>query len=214
MSTESKAKNDSFISVKAFLSSLLVIALLMVATYVLTLVLPCPGISFGTWILSPLLVLGSEDQVTILGLLVFLLIVGGVFNALDRCGMMHYMIDSMVKRFARSKYKLMALLVLFFMGMGSLVGSFEEVVPLVPIVTALALRLGWDTLTGMGMSLLAVGCGFADGVFNPFTVGMAQQFSGLTMFSGAWFRLLGFVLIYALLLTSLLLMLGLALGVR
>ena len=195
-----KKKSDSFISVRAFLSALIVIAILMVLTYILTIVIPCEGIPFWKWILSPVLVLGSSDSTTILGLLVFLLIVGGVFNSLNECGLMRYMVDVLADRFSGSKYKLMAVVILFFMCMGSLIGCFEEVVPLVPIVTALAIRLGWDALTGMGMSLLAVGCGFAAGVFNPFTVGMAQQFSGLPMFSGAWFRAIGFVLIYALLL--------------
>ena len=86
------------------------------------------------------------------------------------------------------------------MAMGSLVGSFEEVVPLVPIVTALSLGLGWDALTGVSMSLLAAGCGFAAGVANPFTIGVAQTLSGLPMFSGVWLRLLSFACIYALLL--------------
>ena len=195
-----KKKSDSFISARAFVSALIVIAILMVLTYVLTLLVPCDGISFGKWILSPFLVLGSSDNTTIIGLLVFLLIVGGVFNSLTECGLMKYMVDVLADRFSDSKYKLQAAIILFFMGMGSLIGCFEEVVPLVPIITALAVRLGWDALTGMGMSLLAVGCGFAAGVFNPFTVGMAQQFSYLPMFSGAWFRAIGFVLIYLLLL--------------
>jgi len=52
----------------------------------------------------------------------------------------------------------------------------------------------------VGMSLLAVGCGFASGVCNPFTVGVAQELAGLPMFSGAGMRLLSFVCIYALLL--------------
>ena len=50
------------------------------------------------------------------------------------------------------------------------------------------------------MSLLAAGCGFASGVCNPFTVGVAQQLAGLPMFSGIWMRVLAFVLIYLLLL--------------
>jgi len=86
------------------------------------------------------------------------------------------------------------------MAMGSLVGSFEEVVPLVPIVVALAAGLGWTAETGLAMSLLAVGCGFAAGVANPFTIGVAQTLAGLPMFSGVWLRLLSFVLIYLLLL--------------
>jgi uncharacterized ion transporter superfamily protein YfcC len=65
---------------------------------------------------------------------------------------------------------------------------------------ALSINLGWDALTGVGMSLLAVGCGFASGICNPFTVGVAQQLAGLPMFSGAWLRVMSFVLIYILLL--------------
>ena len=80
-----------------------------------------------------------------------------------------------------------------------MIGSFEECVPLVPIVVALAVDLGWDAMTGLGMSLLAAGCGFAAGICNPFTVGVAQQMAGLPMFSGAWLRILSFGLIYGLL---------------
>jgi uncharacterized ion transporter superfamily protein YfcC len=54
-------------------------------------------------------------------------------------------------------------------------------------------------MTGIGMSLLAAGCGFAAGVCNPFTIGVAQQLAGLPMFSGVGLRLLAFVLIYLLL---------------
>jgi len=70
---------------------------------------------------------------------------------------------------------------------------------MVPIVVALAVSLGWDPLVGVGMSLLAAGCGFAAGVFNPFTVGVAQELAGLPMFSGVWLRLISFGLIYILL---------------
>lgn len=72
-----------------------------------------------------------------------------------------------------------------------------------PIVVALSLNLGWDKLVGVGMSLLAIGCGFAAGVCNPFTVGVAQELAGLPMFSGMWFRLIAFVLIYGLLMAFL-----------
>ena len=105
-----------------------------------------------------------------------------------------------VSRFGAVRYRLMMILIFFFMAIGALVGSFEEVVPLVPIVVSLAIALGWDALTGIAMSLLAVGCGFAAGVANPFTIGVAQTLAGLPMFSGIWLRLLAFVLIYGLLL--------------
>ena len=213
------------ISVKSFITALVVIFALMVVSYVLTLIIPGGeyariadangnmiidtengfsyvdgGIAFWKWALSPILVLGATGNVTLIAVILFLLVIGGVFKALDQCGLMKYLLDKISGRFGNLRYLLMAVTVLFFMAMGSLIGSFEECIPLVPIVVALAISLGWDSLTGVGMSLLAVGCGFAAGVFNPFTVGVAQQLAGLPMFSGASMRLLTFVLIYLLLL--------------
>jgi uncharacterized ion transporter superfamily protein YfcC len=158
------------------------------------------GLPFWKWLLSPLLVLGQEGGGLILSVIAFLLVIGGIFTALEACGLMGYMLDRIVERFGQKRYALMAVVTLFFMAMGSLIGSFEECVPLVPIVVALAVGLGWDSLTGFGMSLLAVGCGFAAGMLNPFTVGVAQSLAGLPMFSGLWLRAVSFVLIYILLL--------------
>ncbi|MBQ3128148.1 MAG: YfcC family protein [Clostridia bacterium] len=212
------------VSVKSFITAIVVIFVLMVASYILTLVIPSGeyvrfqdasgnmlidvnggyynvegGIPLWKWALSPILVLGASGSGTLIAVIVFLLVIGGIFNALDKSGLMKYMLDRMVKRFGAVRYRLMAVVTFFFMAMGAMIGSFEEVVPLVPIVVALAINLGWNSLTGVGMSLLAVGCGFASGVCNPFTVGVAQQLAGLPMFSGAWLRAVAFVLIYALL---------------
>ena len=158
------------------------------------------GLPFWKWLLSPFLVLGADGSGALIAVIAFLLVIGGVFNALHECGLMSYMLGKLVHRFGAVRYRLMAVLVLFFMAMGSLVGSFEEVVPLVPIVTSLAVGLGWDVLAGVAMSLLAAGCGFAAGVANPFTIGVAQTLAGLPMFSGIWLRLLSFLCIYLLLL--------------
>ena len=223
--SDSKEKGLN-ISVKSFLTSILVIFVLMLAAYVLTLVIPggmysrTPdengnllidtgggfsyvdgGIPFWKWLLSPILVLSASGSGTLIAVIAFLLVIGGVFSALEHCGLTKYMLNKIAHHFSALRYRLMALIILFFMAMGAMIGSFEECVPLVPIVVALAINLGWDALTGMGMSLLAVGCGFASGICNPFTVGVAQQLAGLPMFSGAWMRALSFVLIYLLLLT-------------
>ena len=220
-----KRKNSLNISAKSFLAAIGIIFLLMVATYALTFLVPGGeyartmdeaghtiinteagfravegGLPFCKWILSPLLVLRAEGSGALIAVIAFLLIIGGVFNALHECGLMGYMLQKLAHRFGAVRYRLMSVLVLFFMAMGSLVGSFEEVVPLVPIVTSLAVGLGWDVLTGVAMSLLAAGCGFAAGVVNPFTIGVAQTLAGLPMFSGIWLRLVAFVCIYLLLL--------------
>ncbi len=222
MSENEKKYQGLNLSAKSFITAIAVIFALMVLTYVLTFLIPGGaydrldgkvvegsyhsvegGIPFYRWILSPFLVLGAEGSGTLIAVIAFLLVIGGVFNALGEHGLMAYMLGKITSKFGKQRYKLLAVTSFFFMAMGAAIGSFEECVPLVPIVVALALSLGFDALTGMGMSLLAVGCGFASGVCNPFTVGVAQQLAGLPMFSGIWLRLLGFVLIYALLLTFL-----------
>ena len=164
------------IGVRSFLIAIGIIFILMVATYVLTLVVPggeyarIPdasgnmiidaetgfhytegGIPLWKWILSPFLVLGAEGSGTIIAILIFLLVIGGVFNSLTACGMMNYMLGKIVDRFGSVKYRLMTVLVLFFMTLGSLVGSFEEVIPMTPIVVALSVALGWDAVTGVAL---------------------------------------------------------------
>lgn len=226
MKEEKKGLN---ISTKSFITAIIVIFLLMVLTYILTFIIPGGeyarmidasgntvidtaggyknvdgGLPFWKWILSPVLVLGAEGSGSLIAVIAFLLVIGGVFNSLDKCGLMQYMLDRITDRFGKNRYALMAVITLFFMGLGSFIGSFEECVPLVPIVVALAVRLGFDALAGMGMSLLAAGCGFAAGVCNPFTVGVAQELAGLPMFSGMWLRAISFVMIYALLMAFLL----------
>lgn len=223
--TQKKGLN---ISVRSFITAIIVIFALMVLALILSIVIPggtyaripdadgnliidtaagyAPvqgGIPFWKWLLSPVLVLGGNGNGTLIAVIAFLLVIGGVFNSLDKCGLMAYILNKTANRFSRVRYKLMAIVVLFFMALGSLIGSFEECVPLVPLVCALAVSLGWDPLTGVGMSLLAAGCGFAAGVCNPFTVGVAQQLAGLPMFSGIWLRLIAFVLIYLLLMVFL-----------
>ena len=208
---------------KSFISATVILLCLMIATYILTFLLPAGlydraetdvgsvvvagtyhsvsgGIPFWKWIASPVLVLAAEGGSTIIAIILFLLVIGGAFNALDAAGVMRYLLGKLYHRYSGRRYQLLAIISLVFMLMGALVGSFEEVIPMVSIATALAYSMGWDALVGMGMSLLSVGFGFATGVCNPFTVGVVQTLAGLPMFSGIWLRALSFVVIYPLLL--------------
>ena len=211
------------ISLKSFLTALIMLFCLMVLTYAFTFILPAGeyqrvvedgkemilngtyapvdgGIPFWKWLLSPFLALTAGGGGSVIAIVIFLLVIGGAFNALEAAGIMAYMLGRIRSAFANKKYALLVIVSLFFMCLGSFVGSYEECVPMVPLAVALACSLGWDPLVGLGMSLLAVACGFSAGVCNPFTVGVAQEVAGLPMFSGVSFRLLTFALIYGLLL--------------
>ena len=139
------------ISKRSYLTSLVVIFALMVVTYILTLVIPAGhyaripdasgnmvidqvagyspsegGIPFWKWLLSPFLVLGAAGSGTLIAVIIFLLVIGGVFNSLESSGLMRYMLDRITARFSSSRYKLMAVIILFFMAMGAMIDSFEE----------------------------------------------------------------------------------------
>ncbi len=211
------------ISKKAFIQALLIIFLLMMLAGILTRVLPSgkfdrveeagrgevivpdsftftdqPGLPVWRWFTAPVEVFFSPDGVTILGIIVFILLVGVAFAVMERSGILGFALSSIVRRFGERKYTLLLVLTFFFMALGGFFGLLEEVVPLVPIMIALAYSLGWDSLTGLGISILAANVGFSTAVFNFFTIGIAQQLAGLPLFSGWAPRLVLFGAVYAL----------------
>lgn len=213
------------VSTRSFLSTVAILLTLMVLAGVLTRVLPqgqyerildaadnevvvegsyalTPGagrLPVWRWFTAPIEMLGDAQALTAIVIIVFILLVGGAFSVLDRAGVFRYLIAATIHRFGGKKYLLLCLISLLCMALGSTMGLLEETVPLVPLLVLLSLALGWDTLTGIGMSLLSVGFGFAAGTFNPFTVAVAQKLAGVPLFSGLWLRLIVFAFIYALL---------------
>ncbi len=214
------------IGLRSFLTAFVILAALMVLAYVLCFAIPAGeyqreivdgqtfvipgsyspvqgGLAPWRWLLSPFLCLSAAGGGLMAAIIAFLLIIGGVFSALEHSGILAYMLGKLAHRFRSRRRFLLFLVPLLFMSLGAFIGSFEECIPLVPIAISLALAMGWDAMMGLAMSLLAVGCGFSTGVLNPYTVGVAQTLAGLPMFSGIGLRIVSFVLIYALLMAFL-----------
>ena len=91
------------------------------------------------------------------------------------------------------------MMILACMLLSSTAGILEESVTLVPIAVAISLALGWDSFVGLGISLIAVAFGFTAATFNPFNVATVQRLAELPIFSGLGFRVLVFVVVYAIL---------------
>lgn len=68
--------------------------------------------------------------------------------------------------------------------------SYEEVIAFIPIFVTVAYALGYDAMTGVAISVVPVGIGFASATVNPFTIGVAQGIAELPLFSGFWYRVL------------------------
>ena len=216
-------KAGAQISTKAFVQSLIILLVLMLAAGILTQIVPAgryartveagreiidpqsfqsvarPDYPIWRWFTAPLEVLWGPDGVTIITILVFLLMVGSSFAVLDKSGILKAVLARIVRAFGGRKYLLLLAITLFFMLLGAFFGIFEEVVPLVPLMIGLSYLLGWDSFVGLGMSILATNMGFSAAITNPFTIGVAQKIAGLPLFSGAWLRIPIFIALYAVL---------------
>jgi uncharacterized ion transporter superfamily protein YfcC len=152
------------------------------------------------WFTAPVEVLFAEGNVVVLTIVAFLLFVGGAFAILESAGVLRALIDIIVERFRRRRYLLMAIIIFFFMAVASVLGVYEAMVPMIVLIVPLAHRLGWDSLTGLGLSLLPLAFGFSAAITNPFTIGVAQRIAELPLFSGAWLRIIFFAIVYVLVL--------------
>ena len=223
--TEGTAKRGGsviHISARAFISTVSILLVLMIVSGILTYIVPAgayqhvvmdgvdrvvPGtFAYGQrpdypawrWFTAPAEVLWSPGNVQVITIILLLVLIGGSFTVLDKGGILKVALAMVVSRFKRNKYLLMAVIIFFFMFASSVLGIYEEAAPLVVFIVPLALYLGWDSLTGLGMSLLALGFGFAAATMDPFMVTIAQSLSGLPLYSGLWFRAIFFVTMFVL----------------
>lgn len=216
-------KSGAQISKKAFIQSLVILLALMLVAGILTRVIPAgayariqvdgretidadtftyterPDYPVWRWFTAPFEVFAAKNNVIVIGIIVFILLVGTAFGVMDKSGILKYVISQIIRKFGGRKYTLLLIITFFFMALGAFFGIFEEVIPLVPIMIALAYSLGWDSLTGLGISVLATNVGFSTAVFNPFTIGVAHKLSDLPLFSGAAPRIVLFFVVYAIL---------------
>lgn len=154
------------------------------------------GISPWRVVTAPLRVFATEDAVTIIIISLFLLIMSGVFNLLEKTGGVGIFISRIMKRLREKQGPVVCVTVLIFMAFGSLFGMFEELVTLLPIVVVFMLSVKMDTMMGLGTCLLASCFGFTAAITNPFSVGLAAQYSGVAASSGVWLRVVFFGIVY------------------
>jgi uncharacterized ion transporter superfamily protein YfcC len=205
---------------KAFAFSAAIILALMITSGILTRVLPAgvydryvtegrtllvdgsyreiarPDYPIWRWFTAPVEILFGPDNLTPIVLIIFMTVIGGSIAILETAGVMEALINFLVARFAKRKYMLIVVMIFFFMSVAAFVGMYEEMVPLIIFVIPIAISLGWDSLTGLGMSLLPLAFGFASAVTNPFTIAVPQKIAGLPMFSGAPLRLVFFTVVF------------------
>lgn len=220
---ETKAKKLINISTKTYLIALVMLSILIIASIILTYIIPrgafgvvlvdgaevtdynnyyrltdTGGINLLKGIFAPILILTSGDGLSVIMLSLFLILIGAAFQAMSDCGGIKAIVNRIVKRFSNHRFLLLCVVSLIFMLFGSLLGLFEEMLTLLPIMVILALSIGYDSFTGFLISICSCGFGFATSITNPFTVLLASELIGVNPLINVWYRIIIFVVAYLL----------------
>ena len=162
-----------------------------------------PGGNPQTWQVLSALYEGFSQQA---GIIAFVLIIGGAFWLVNSTKAVDTGIMAFISKVRKlEKYSLVrkagvgniviVLVMLLFGLFGAVFGMSEETIAFVAVVIPLAKSLGYDEFVGVCMVYVAAHVGFAGAMLNPFTIGIAQDMSGLPLFSGIEYRIFCWVVL-------------------
>jgi len=126
---------------------------------------------------------GSAPQ-----LIFFVLLLGGAFEIILESGAAAALCGWLIRRFQFRRGCLIVAFVGVFSVLGFTMGLSTASIIFLPLGMSAARSLGYDEKTGMAMVMLGTNAGFAAGIYNPFSVGVAQTIAELPLYSGAWLR--------------------------
>ncbi len=224
---EDRNKQDTLISIprRAFCEVALLLAILLAVSIALTYIVPrgefglladgstnyldyarrddLGGIPLWQGVLAPILVFASGDGLTLIMLSLFLFVISASFQVMSDVGGIRALVGAVSERFRGRRGLLLALMAFLFYCFGSFLGLFEEMLTMLPIVAALCVAVGYDSFTGFICCILSCGFGFAGAITNPFTVLLASEIIGANPMEHIWFRLVIFLVMFALLMAFL-----------
>ena len=135
---------------------------------------------------------GFVNGATIMGTL---FISSGVIYLLEVSGAFGAGINMNLKKTKGKEFSVVCIFYTIFVVFGVL-GYGEAAYPFYPLAVTIGFALGYDRMVGTALAIVGSTVGFASGLMNTFTTGVAQQIVGLPLFSGIGFRAVGLVVFY------------------
>lgn len=118
-------------------------------------------------------------------IIAIILIIGGTLKIYDKTEAIPLAIYKLISRLGtKSSNLLIIAFYLIFALLGGFLGWIETMLPFTPLVVAIMLALGLDSLVAVSIVIVGMMAGFCAGPTNVLTVGIAQQISELPLFSG------------------------------
>lgn len=203
---------------KTFLHAYVVLVILIILSCLLTYIIPAGSFervkseALGQTIvvagsykrientpISPLLIFHKLYEAVSEGktaaLIFFLLFISGAFEVILKTGCMENLCKSLVQKLKGKELAVIPIFVCLFSIFGFTMGLTTASIVFVPLGISIALSSGFPKIVGIAMVALGTNAGFTAGIFNPFSVGIAQNIAEIPLYSGQSMRWLSLVLL-------------------
>lgn len=148
-----------------------------------------PSTPQNPWMMMNAVMKGMRHHSAV-DIIFFILLIGGAFGIVTETKAVEASLSGLVRALGSKDRLVIPVVMLVFSLGGATFGMCEETIPFVAMAVPLALKLGYDSLTGVAMIYLGAMTGFATAFLNPFTVGIAQGIAEIKPFSGLTYRLI------------------------
>lgn len=120
----------------------------------------------------------------------FLLIIGGAFQVVTATGALDSGLSNLVYKMRGKEKIFIPICILLFSLISAVAACCEEYLAFLPLMYVICVAMGFDSLTAVALLFGSSAVGYAGGMMNAFTVGVAQGIAGINNppFNGMWFR--------------------------
>lgn len=136
-------------------------------------------------------VLGIEDSV---GIIVFVLILGGIIETINQSGAFSAAMSSLSKKSKGKEFLLVSIVCIIIAIGGTTYGMAEETIAFYPILMPIFLASGFDALTGIAAIFLGSAVGTMFSTVNAFSVVIASNAAGISFKDSIPIRFVGLVI--------------------
>ena len=126
-------------------------------------------------------------------LVIMVLFVGGMFGILNKSGAVQAGLERVLALTRNNIYILVPVLMLIFSVGTTFLGFSKEYLLMIPIMVALANRMGLPNIIGLSVVALGNMVGHMASITNPYILTIAQPMLGVPLFSGMWLRVVTYV---------------------
>ncbi len=131
------------------------------------------------------------------GLIFMVLIIGGLFGILTKAGTIDLGLERLLSLVNGNIYVLVITLMIVLSAGSTFLGLASEYLLVIPLMVAMATRLGMSRIIGFAIVAISVKAGYLASVTNPLPLTIAQPLLGLQIFSGASVRFMFYLVFLA-----------------